>query len=34
VVYVHVAPEVVEAMEEEPTVFRALDGGYMFDRVN
>ncbi|RCV35320.1 hypothetical protein SETIT_7G231500v2 [Setaria italica] len=30
VVYVHVAPEVVEAMEEEPTVFRALDSGYMF----
>ncbi|KAF8670288.1 hypothetical protein HU200_050828 [Digitaria exilis] len=32
VVYVHVAPEVVEAMEEEPTVFRALDSGYMFGR--
>ncbi|RLM64758.1 shikimate O-hydroxycinnamoyltransferase-like [Panicum miliaceum] len=30
VVYVHAAPEVVEAMEEEPTVFRALDSGYMF----
>ncbi|CAN6276871.1 unnamed protein product [Urochloa humidicola] len=30
VVYVHAAQEVVEAMEEEPTVFRALDSGYMF----
>ncbi|CAN6240822.1 unnamed protein product [Urochloa humidicola] len=29
VVYVHAAPEVVEAMEEA-TVFRALDSGYMF----
>ncbi|OEL18436.1 hypothetical protein BAE44_0020545 [Dichanthelium oligosanthes] len=31
VVYVHAAPEVVEAMEEEPTVFRALESGYMFE---
>ncbi|CAL5025534.1 unnamed protein product [Urochloa decumbens] len=30
VVYVHAALEVVEAMEEEPTVFRAVDSGYMF----
>ena len=30
VVYVHAAPEVVEAMEEEPTVFRALETSYMF----
>ncbi|XP_066345829.1 coniferyl alcohol acyltransferase-like isoform X1 [Miscanthus floridulus] len=30
VVYVHAAPEVVEVMEAEPTVFRALDGSYIF----
>jgi hypothetical protein len=30
VVYVHATPEVVEAMEEEPTVFRATEGSYMF----
>ncbi|KAL5215236.1 hypothetical protein ABZP36_004388 [Zizania latifolia] len=33
VVYVHAAPEVVKAMEEEPTVFKALDCDYVFDRV-
>ncbi|KAF0930626.1 hypothetical protein E2562_033822 [Oryza meyeriana var. granulata] len=32
VVYVHAAPEVVKAMEEEPTVFKALESGYVFDR--
>ncbi|XP_015691569.2 coniferyl alcohol acyltransferase-like [Oryza brachyantha] len=30
VVYVHVSPELAEAMEEEPTVFRALDSSYVF----
>ncbi|TVU15823.1 hypothetical protein EJB05_39362, partial [Eragrostis curvula] len=30
VVYVHAAPEVVEVMEKEPTVFRALESGGMF----
>ncbi|KAL6843880.1 hypothetical protein ACP4OV_026451 [Aristida adscensionis] len=30
VVYVHAAPEVVKAMAEEPTVFKALDSTYMF----
>ncbi|KAJ1272694.1 hypothetical protein BS78_06G222400 [Paspalum vaginatum] len=30
VVYVHAAPEVVEVMEAEPTVFRALESSYMF----
>uniref|UniRef100_A0A0E0KUZ8 Uncharacterized protein n=1 Tax=Oryza punctata TaxID=4537 RepID=A0A0E0KUZ8_ORYPU len=30
VVYVHVSPELAAAMEEEPTVFRALDNSYVF----
>ncbi|RCV35322.1 hypothetical protein SETIT_7G231700v2 [Setaria italica] len=30
VVYVHVAPELAKVMEEEPTVFRALDNSYVF----
>ncbi|KAJ1272695.1 hypothetical protein BS78_06G222500 [Paspalum vaginatum] len=30
VVYVHVAPEVAKVMEEEPTVFRALENSYVF----
>ncbi|CAD6262375.1 unnamed protein product [Miscanthus lutarioriparius] len=34
VVYVHAAPEVVEVMEAESTVFRALEGSYVFDRAN
>ncbi|WVZ87047.1 hypothetical protein U9M48_033746 [Paspalum notatum var. saurae] len=33
VVYVHAAPEVVEVMEAEPTVFRALESSYMFGMV-
>jgi hypothetical protein len=32
VVYVHAALEVVEVMEAEPTVFRALESSYVFDR--
>jgi hypothetical protein len=34
VVYVHAAPEVVEVMEAEPTVFRAPEGNYVFDWAN
>ncbi|KAL6843882.1 hypothetical protein ACP4OV_026453 [Aristida adscensionis] len=30
VVYVHVAPEMAKVMEEEPTVFKALDNAYVF----
>ncbi|TKW06455.1 hypothetical protein SEVIR_7G243100v4 [Setaria viridis] len=30
VVYVHVAPELAKVMEEEPTVFRALENSYAF----
>nr|CAB3485708.1 unnamed protein product [Digitaria exilis] len=30
VVYVHVAPELAKAMEEEPTVFRVLENSYVF----
>ncbi|CAN6236192.1 unnamed protein product [Urochloa humidicola] len=30
VVYVHVAPELARVMEEEPTVFRALENSYAF----
>ncbi|KAF0930627.1 hypothetical protein E2562_033823 [Oryza meyeriana var. granulata] len=30
VVYVHVSPELAKAMEEEPTVFRALESSYVF----
>ena len=30
VVYVHAAPEVVEVMEAEPTVFGALESSYVF----
>ncbi|KAL6843879.1 hypothetical protein ACP4OV_026450 [Aristida adscensionis] len=30
VVYVHSSPEVVKAMEEEPTVFKTLDNAYVF----
>ncbi|CAO2036433.1 unnamed protein product [Urochloa humidicola] len=30
VVYVHVAPELAKVMEEEPTVFRALENRYVF----
>ncbi|XP_062184997.1 coniferyl alcohol acyltransferase-like [Phragmites australis] len=30
VVYVHAAPEVVAVMEEEPTVFKALESSYIF----
>ncbi|KAL6651345.1 hypothetical protein ACP70R_010270 [Stipagrostis hirtigluma subsp. patula] len=30
VVYVHAAPEVVKVMEEEPTVFKALESRYVF----
>ncbi|KAL6843881.1 hypothetical protein ACP4OV_026452 [Aristida adscensionis] len=30
VVYVHASPEVVKAMEEEPTVFKALESRYVF----
>ncbi|GJN01806.1 hypothetical protein PR202_ga19105 [Eleusine coracana subsp. coracana] len=30
VVYVHVTPEVVKVIEEEPTVFRALEASYVF----
>ncbi|KAK3143761.1 hypothetical protein QOZ80_4AG0304600 [Eleusine coracana subsp. coracana] len=30
VVYVHAAPEVVQVMEEEPTVFRVLESSYLF----
>ncbi|KAL6651346.1 hypothetical protein ACP70R_010271 [Stipagrostis hirtigluma subsp. patula] len=30
VVYVHVAPEMAKVMEEEPTVFKALDNSYVF----
>ena len=30
VVYVHVAPELAKVMEEEPTVFQALENSYVF----
>lgn len=30
VVYVHVAPEMVKVMAEEPTIFRALENSYVF----
>ncbi|CAN6229482.1 unnamed protein product [Urochloa humidicola] len=33
IVYVHVAPELAKVMEEEPTVFRALENSYAFHAV-
>lgn len=30
VVYVHAAPEMVKVMEEEPTIFKALESSYVF----